>query len=73
MPFSGDVGATLHQSLKDAAETIAKMPATFMTYPNGGPILPVTRTARRLGSSHLLLDQAYLSGFGVMRVPAICG
>ena len=54
MAFSGDVGATLHQSLKDAAETIAKMPATYMTYPNGGPILPVSRTARRLGSSQLL-------------------
>jgi SAM-dependent methyltransferase len=69
MAFSGDTGATLHKALKDAAETIAKMPATYMTYPNGGPILPVIRTVTRSGPSRVLLDRDYLSSFGDMRIP----
>jgi hypothetical protein len=40
MAFSGDTGVALHQALKDAAETIAKMPANYMTYPNGGKAGP---------------------------------
>lgn len=69
MAFSGDTGAAVHQSLKDAAETIARMPATYMTYPNGGPIFPVFRTGRLPSPPRILLDEAYLSSFGDVRIP----
>lgn len=69
MAFSGEIGAALHQALKDAADTIARMPATYMTYPNGGAILSVSRTPRVPRPSRLLLDRAYLSSFGDMLIP----
>ena len=67
--FSGDIGKALHEALRDAAHTIRRMPATYMTYPNGGPILPVRkdRTIRR--PAHVLLEHEYLTGFGTMHVP----
>ena len=69
MRFTGDIGKALHQAIKDAATTIEKMPATYMTYPNGGPILPVRkdRTLRR--PADVLLEDEYLTGFGTMHVP----
>ena len=69
MRFSGDVGKALHEAIGDAAHTIARMPATYMTYPNGGPILPVhkDRTIRR--PAQVLLEHEYLTGFGTMHVP----
>ena len=69
MAFSGDIGAALHQSLKDAAETIARMPATHITYPNGGPIFPVIRIGRVPRPSRILLDQTYLASFGDVLIP----
>ena len=69
MAFSGDVGASLHGVLKDAADTITKMPATYITYPNGGPIFPVRRAGRMRRSDQVRLDQAYLFSFGEMLVP----
>jgi hypothetical protein len=69
MAFSGEIGATLHQALKDAADTIARMPATYITYPNGGAILAVNRVFRVPRPTRLLLDRAYLSSFGELLVP----
>ena len=69
IPFAGDDGAMLHGALRDAAETIEKMPATYMTYPDGSPILPVNRAKSYRRPEHILLDEAYLSGFGEMLVP----
>ncbi len=34
--FTGDRATAVNAALWDAADTIAKMPATFLTYPNGG-------------------------------------
>ena len=69
MRFSGDIGKALHEAMRDAAHTIATMPATYLTYPNGGKILPVVkdRTIRR--SARVLLEHQYLTGFGTMHVP----
>ena len=69
MPFSGDIGKALHEAIRDAAHTIATMPATYLTYPNGGKILPVVkdRTIRR--PARVLLEHEYLTGFGTMHVP----
>ena len=49
--------------------TIERMPATFMTYPNGGPVFPVKKIGRVLRPSRLQLDQAYLFSFGEMLIP----
>jgi len=68
--FTGARAKALHSALRDAAQTIDRMPSTFMTYPNGGRILPVVRG--RTGSASTLVDLNgnYLSTFGVIRVPA---
>ena len=44
--FSGDAAAAVRTALQEAADLIARMPATYMTYPNGGPVLPTVRTTR---------------------------
>ncbi|MDE2904730.1 MAG: class I SAM-dependent methyltransferase [Acidobacteriota bacterium] len=69
MPFSGDLGKALHEAIRDAAHTIATMPATYLTFPNGGKILPIVkdRTIRR--PARVLLEHEYLTGFGTMHVP----
>jgi SAM-dependent methyltransferase len=67
--FSEELRDALHQSLKDAAKTIEGMPARYMTYPNGGPIIHVDRTSRPRRPPRIVLDEAYLSSFGQMLVP----
>ena len=71
MRFAADTGVALHQALKDAVDTIRRMPAHYMTYPNDGrPILPVTgRVAISRGARAGRLDEPYLASFGTMRVP----
>lgn len=69
MRFTGDFAFALHKALKDAATTISKMPATYMTYPNGTPVLPVERAGRLSNSSEMVLNSSYLSSFGKMFVP----
>lgn len=56
--------AALHSALRDAASTIARMPATFMTYPGSSePILPTRRGRLSPVASAVLLDAAYLWSF----------
>jgi len=69
MTFSGERANALHYALRDACKTIEEMPAHFMTYPNGGPILPVRRQGRLPRPGTVILDAAYLSSFGELRVP----
>jgi SAM-dependent methyltransferase len=67
--LSGTAAQALHLALKESAKTIAVMPATFMTYPQGGPILPVERGRPGAAPAALLIDAAYLRNFGTLRVP----
>ena len=69
MRFSGDIGRALHQAIKDAATTVENMPATYMTYPNGGPILPVRKDGAIRRPADVLLEDKYLASFGMMHVP----
>ncbi|OEJ67251.1 hypothetical protein [Magnetovibrio blakemorei] len=39
LSMTGDDAKALHAAIKDAADTITKMPATYMTYPDGSVIL----------------------------------
>ncbi|PWR03364.1 methyltransferase type 12 [Meridianimarinicoccus roseus] len=60
----------LHGVLRDAATTITRMPATFMTYPGSSePILPTRRGRTARSGSAARLDASYLWSFGEMRVP----
>jgi hypothetical protein len=67
--FGLDRARSLHAALRDAAQTIDRMPSTFMTYPMGGRILPVERGRFRGPPSKIRLDADYLAAFGWMRVP----
>jgi hypothetical protein len=67
--FSGAPAQAVRAALQDAADLIARMPATFMTYPNGGPILPTTRRLALRSAGDTTLDAAFLVGFGTLAVP----
>jgi SAM-dependent methyltransferase len=69
MLFTGDRAAALHTALRDACDTIARMPVHFITYPNGGPVLPTKRVGRVPRPQAISLDKVYLSGFGELCVP----
>ena len=69
MSFGADRSATLHSALRDACDTITRMPAHYITYPGGGPVLPVKRTGRVPRPDTIHLNEAYLSGFGDLLVP----
>ena len=68
------LGATdataLHWALRDAAETIRRMPSRYMTFPDGSPILPVRPPSRRTRAlMPEVIDEPYLRSFGEMFVP----
>ena len=68
--LSGDSGGALHQALKDAVQTIRRMPAHYMTYPSGtNPILRVCAVGAGRYPGAARLDEPYLASFGTMRVP----
>ena len=68
--FSGHAAADLHQALKDAAANIEKMPATYITYPNGQKVFPVKRLRSLQRPARIRLDGEYLRSFGMMLVPS---
>ena len=70
MRFAGATSVALHHALRDAARTIRTMPARYMTFPDGTPILPVRSVARQPREpATLVIDEAYLRSFGEMLVP----
>jgi SAM-dependent methyltransferase len=69
MRFSGGQAERLHQALRDAINTVIRMPATYMTYPNGQPIVRSHRKRTKPNVLECRLDDHYLRSFGEMRVP----
>ena len=67
--FSGGLSADLHKALGDAASTIKNMPATHVTYNDGGQVFPVTKSSNRSRPTAITLDREYLYSFGEMLVP----
>jgi len=70
--FQGQLAADLHRSLLEAAQTIRKMPATYLTHP--GTQLPIFGVQpRRAGvvmtDGILKLDEATLWSYGTLTVP----
>jgi hypothetical protein len=45
--FAGEAAQAVRSALQEASDLIVRMPATFMTYPNGGPVLPTARRRAR--------------------------
>jgi len=69
MSFGLDRSTALHSALRDACDTITRMPAHYMTYPGGGPVLPVKRIGRVPRPDTILLNETYLWSFGELLVP----
>ena len=60
----------LHSAMGTVAATIARMPARYITYGDGSPILPVERlSGGRSNRDRLAMDRRYLRGFGSLHVP----
>ena len=69
MIFGEDRSNALHAALRDACNTITRMPAHYMTYPGGGPVLPVKRIGRVPTPAEIHLDDVYLFSFGELLIP----
>ena len=70
MQIGGDFAGDLHSALRDAVSTICGMPANFLTYPDGEPILKCNKhRVLRVPSTPCRLDAPYLSSFGEMLIP----
>jgi SAM-dependent methyltransferase len=67
--FAGPAARAVQAALQEAADLIARMPATYMTYPNGGPILPTVRRRASQPVDEIVLDGAFPKGFGTLAVP----
>ena len=69
MIFTAGRAAALHSALRDAAKTIAEMPARYLKYPKGGAVFPVEQWRGARAASTVTLDEAYLSSFGTLSMP----
>ena len=69
MRLTGARGEALHAALRDACKTIQEMPARYLTYPDGRSIVAVARNGRVPIETEIILDEAYLSSFGFLRLP----
>ena len=68
--FSGSNGRALHGALKDAVETITKMPAHYLTFPGtSDPIFKAHKKRNSFSTTNVFLDETYLRSFGDMLVP----
>lgn len=62
--------AALHAAIRMAANTIQRMPAHYLTYPDGSKVFLVRRPPARLQSRRpKVVDEAYLRSFGELLVP----
>ena len=66
--FHANLRQAMHQALRDACDTIDRMPAYHLTHPDGSRIFPVERRTPVL-PKRLVLDAPYLLSFGTLSVP----
>ena len=67
--FSGNLALAVRAALQESSDLISKMPASYMTFPNGGPILPTTRRLAPRPRDTVIINAEFLSGFGQLKVP----
>ena len=70
MRLSARNGNSLYGAIRDAASLIERMPAHYLTFADGRPILPVRRLSPRVSSDSLLIDEPFLRSYGEMLVPS---
>ena len=68
--FGADLAPAVHAALVAASRTIATMPAHYMTFPNGQPVMRANPGRPGRTSAPLIIDESYLSGMGELLVPA---
>ena len=61
--------SAVEDALWEAVHVIHRMPAHYLTFPNGGVVFPVTKLRRAPGKSAAILDGAFFRSFGSMLVP----
>ena len=69
MRVAEDRRCDLHRALRDARNTIANMPARYLTHHDGSPIFPVERGRPGRAPVGGRLDAPYLWSFGAFSVP----
>jgi SAM-dependent methyltransferase len=70
--LSGDAAVTVLQAIRDACQTILKMPAHYTTWPGSNrPIFDGTPSGFKIRPLPTILDKDTLSRFGTFRVPAM--
>lgn len=68
--FTGEDAANLIRAVRDAANCIRTMPATYITYPgSSAPVFSCTRGGRVRISEFVRIDEAFLWSFGSSSVP----
>jgi hypothetical protein len=65
MSFAPERSSALHDARRDAANTIARMPANY----TGLPIFPITRSGAASRARALTLNAEYLADFGELSMP----
>lgn len=69
MRFTGERAAALATAVNECTENIARMPAHYTTYPNGGPVFRAERERTIANREDVLIDSSFLWSFGTFRVP----
>ena len=68
--FTGDDAENLVRAVRDAANCIRNMPATYTKYPGSSePMFPCTRSGPVRTKDTVRLDEAFLWSFGTFSVP----
>lgn len=67
--FVGDTALALHQALREASDTVTRMPVFYMTYPGGGQIMKARRLLRVPRPTTIALNEPYLLTFGELLIP----
>lgn len=67
--FGPPHSSALHRAIRDACQTIVRMPVHFMTYPSGDSILKAHPNPRVSAPSDIRIDASYLSSFGELLIP----
>ena len=69
--FTGEDAGNLIRAIRDAANCVRSMPATYTRYPGSSePVFPCTRSSPVRIRDTVRLDEAFLWSFGTFSVPA---
>lgn len=70
--LSGELAPTLLKAIRDAAQTITRMPARYTTWPGSDrPVFESAPRASRIPQGNVRLDRETLARFGTFRVPVL--